>query len=327
MRYQFNLLFLCIISCFGSALWSCYPPHDKKNINPLNDDPCHYQHETISSMLPIVTYSPTQVITMQSLVTICCTQFVRNNLKTLQQNLKHAGLPSDLNLLKTMVKAALALPSQDDERLNKTIEILKKMPLELYGDFAFFISQYSASHWSSSNEKYNEALLASFQCLPTDIIRIKTIGFFKNHIRTCPLDIMIENAVIDSEPYQIMEILLTNGAIPNSDTMLNLIPYEITDDKFSKNSLQKLKLVLTFKTSQRKHLKAKASDLLSAWSDKEWPEGTKTMPVYPEWHKLDKEATSEEVEKNKQFFNNAIKLIEYYEELEAQEKCILITNN
>lgn len=121
-----------------------------------------------------------------------------------------------------------------------------------------------------------------------------------------------------------MEILLNNGADPNIN-MVKLIPHpRITKvtHRNSENILQKLKLLLEFKTSKKQQLKDTAQKYLTLWNDPDWVKGNFNCLNRPTWHMI-RPLTMEEIEEmgeNKQFLIDAIKLIEEYEKREAQEK-------
>lgn len=82
-------------------------------------------------------------------------------------------MPYVSNHAKCLFSSALALPSQDKERFKKIVTILKKMPLEYYGDFAFLINQYEGiSHSRNDNNRNNEernTLYGLLQYLPEPI--------------------------------------------------------------------------------------------------------------------------------------------------------------
>jgi hypothetical protein len=90
------------------------------------------------------------------------------------------------------------LQDHDTERLYKIITILKKMPLELYGDLAFLINQQEGIRAKEKNQ-----LFTLLQYLPDHIdnIRIRTIEFFRDH-EHC-LKHMMRDATAPSIPHRL----------------------------------------------------------------------------------------------------------------------------
>jgi hypothetical protein len=340
-KKRMTLLFILISSCFVSTSWSCCRPDDDY-ASPMDYSSDHYSgfpasFQTLSTQesfqkLKTNTSLTQKRHTLQSLIAISCAAFVKNNLETIEHQLNFHLLPNDNNSLKCMFTSALALPSEDSKRLYKIITILKKMPLELYGDLAFLINQYPRiSHNPTDERRNNEErniLYGLLQYLPNPIedARVKTIEFFKADYRHCTpaLSFMIHNAVRVEVPYQVMKVLLNNGADHNNDNIIGLIPhprYSKITNKDSENALEKLKLVLELKTSKKQKLNDTARKFISFLN--EWSIGDFNCLNCPTWHRLGEPITMqeiEEIEENKQFLIDAITLIEDYEKMEAEEK-------
>lgn len=137
---------------------------------------------------------------------------------------------------------------------------------------------------------------------------------------------MIGDAARADVPYQVMIIVLNHGTDHNDAAIIDLIPHpryiKVTHEN-SENILQKLKLVLERKSSKKQKIKERAQEYLSLWNDPCWATGNFNCLNCPIWHKLREQLTMqeiEEMEENKQFLIDAIKLIEHYEKLEIQEK-------
>lgn len=312
MQKKLALLFIMTILCFVPASRACCPPADDYDYSSS----MNYDYYKVK---------PSKIYMPQSLVSICCTYFVKNNLKTIKR-LSIQSLPNDYNILKSMFKAVLALPAKDTKRLYKIVTLLKKLPSELYGDLAFLINQHKEiCPQDTLIEKEQEELFLLLKNWPSicDDIRVQTIEFFQknDHHGILHLPLMMHDASKASVPYQVMKVLLNNGASPDHALMLDLAPHQISNID-SKNLLGKIYLVLEFKTQNRQLLKEKVQGLLELWRNSEWVKGNYKLQAhsYSSWYWLDKEATPEEIEKNKQFFIDAIALIEDYEKLEAQEK-------
>jgi hypothetical protein len=121
-----------------------------------------------------------------------------------------------------------------------------------------------------------------------------------------------------------MHILLTHGAIPEDSPRADLIPHRVSVQN-SKNLLEKINLILLFKTSEKQNLKGRAQNFLSLWNNPKWIEGIDIAEFYPAFYKLEKAATPEEIETNKMFFTDIVKLIEEYEcEIQDKEDQILL---
>lgn len=183
MKKQFILLLVSTISCFVSEVRSCCP-RDPDSY-PKSSYTYRGHPNTFAIIPKLITpkkYNP------QSLVAVSCKSFVKNNLTTIEQQLSLHEIPNDHLLAKCLFTAVQSLPSEDRERFKKIVTILKKMPVELYGDLAFLINQYE----ETSSRRYDiehdneerSTLYRLLQYLPNPIenTHVETIEFFKEKI-------------------------------------------------------------------------------------------------------------------------------------------------